>query len=69
MLITLCLIYRVLIAMPTPGYPIGARAGAYLGLACSIVLTYGGYRSLREEDPPDPVRNAAIPTVDLGRLS
>jgi hypothetical protein len=66
---TLCLVYRVLIAVPDPGYPVGARAGAYLGLACSIVLTYGGYRSLREEDRPDPARNAAIPTVHLGRRS
>lgn len=69
MLTTLCLIYRVLIAMPDPGYAVGARAGAYLGLACSIVLTYGAYRSLREEDRPDPARNAAIPTVHLGRRS
>jgi hypothetical protein len=69
MLTTLCLIYRVLIAVPALGYTVGARAGAYLGLACSILLIYGGYRSLREEDRPDPARNAAIPTVQIGRRS
>jgi hypothetical protein len=58
------LIYRVLIDVP--GSPVvTARPAAYLGLAAALALTYGAYRSLREEDRPDAARNAAIPTVDL----
>jgi hypothetical protein len=61
------LVYRVLISVPGPDSLIDAKAGAYLGLACSLLLAYGGYRSLRQEWPePDPERTAAIPTVDLG---
>jgi hypothetical protein len=64
-LTALCLIYRVLIAVPGSGDKFGARAGAYLGLASALALLYGGYRSLREEEHPDAERNAAIPTVEL----
>jgi hypothetical protein len=61
------LIYRVLISVPGPDSLIDAESGAYLGLACSVLLVYGGYRSMREEYPhPDPARTASIPTVDLG---
>jgi hypothetical protein len=65
LLTVLCLIYRVLLAVPGPDSFFEARAGAYLGLAAAIVLTYGAFRSMREEDHPDPARLAAIPTVDL----
>lgn len=65
LLTALCLIYRVFISLPGPDSVIEARAGAYLGLACALGLTYAGYRSLREEDRPDLERNAAIPTVEL----
>jgi hypothetical protein len=61
------LIYRVLISVPGPDALGEAKAGAYIGLACALVLVYGAFRSLREEDPPDPERNAAIPVVELGR--
>jgi hypothetical protein len=64
-LTSLCLIYRVLISLPGPDSLIEARAGAYVGLACALAVAYGGYRSLRQEDRPDPQRNAAIPTVEL----
>lgn len=61
------LIYRVLISVPGPDSLISAEWGAYLGLACSLVLVYGGYRSMRQEWPePDTERTAALPTVDLG---
>jgi hypothetical protein len=65
LLTVLCLIYRVLLAVPGPDSLIEARLGAYLGLVAAIVLTYGGYRSLREEQRPDPEQLAAIPTVEL----
>jgi hypothetical protein len=65
LLTALCLIYRVLIAVPGSGGQTGAKAGAYLGLASALALFYGGFRSLREEERPDPEYNAAIPTVEL----
>lgn len=61
---SLGLIWRVLISVPGAG-AVSARAGAYLGLLCALALAAGGLWSLREEDPPDPERNAAIPVVDL----
>jgi hypothetical protein len=64
------LIYRVLISLPGPGSLVHADAGAYVGLACALVLVYGGYRSMRDEAPePDAGRTAAIPTVELERRS
>ncbi len=65
-LTSLTLIYRVLINVPGPSDLVGARAGAYLGLVSALVLTAGAFCSLRAEDRPDPVRNAAIETIDLG---
>lgn len=61
-LTSLALIYRVLISVPQG---LDQRAGAYLGLLSAVALTSGAFRSLREEDPPDPARNASIPTVTL----
>lgn len=66
---TLTLIWRVLISLPGPDGPfrsIGADAGAYIGLVSAVVLAAGALWSLREEDPPDPARNEAIPVVPLG---
>jgi Mn2+/Fe2+ NRAMP family transporter len=60
-----CLIYRVLISVPGPDSLFEAKAGAYLALACSMVLIYAGVRSMREESRPDSDVAAAIPTVDL----
>lgn len=64
----LTLIWRVLISLPGldgPSLSVGADAGAYLGLVSALVLAAGALWSLREEDLPDPVRNAAIPIVPL----
>lgn len=67
-LTALGLIYRVLISVPGPDSLFEAKIGAYLALACSLALIYGGVRSMREESPrPDPEGSAAIPTVDLSR--
>lgn len=65
-LTTLGLIYRVLLSVPGPDSLFEAEVGAYLALACSLVLVYAGVRSMREEypRPPGPDDGAAIPTVD-----
>jgi hypothetical protein len=52
----LAVVWRVLIDLPGSG--LGARAGAYVGLALSVVLAAGIYRSLRV-DAPVPGRDAA----------
>ncbi|HEY5188213.1 MAG TPA: hypothetical protein VII87_04205 [Solirubrobacteraceae bacterium] len=62
----LALIDRVLLNVPGPSELVGARVGAYAGLISGLALTAGAFVSLREEDPADPVRNAAIETVHLG---
>jgi hypothetical protein len=62
---SLVLIDRVLIDTPFSSPLIETKYGAYLGLLSALVLTYGAARSLRAEDPPDPVRNASIPVVKL----
>jgi hypothetical protein len=62
---SLVLIDRVLIDTPFSSPLVETKVGAYLGLVSSLVLSYGAIRSLREEDPPDPARNADIPTVTL----
>ncbi len=61
-LTSLCLIYRVLINTPDA---FGRKPAAYLGLLSVLVLTYGAFASMREEDRPDPGRNAAIEVVRL----
>lgn len=60
---TLLIIYRLI---NPPGDLWHVRVGALLGLGASIVMTYGAFRSLREETPADPARSAAIPTVRVG---
>jgi hypothetical protein len=65
---TLVLIWRVLISVPGPdggGVSTSADAGAYLGLVCTLVVAAAGLWSLRQENPPDPVRNEAIEVVAL----
>jgi hypothetical protein len=59
---SLALIYR-LIESPAP--LLSPKVGAFLGLLAALVMSYGAFRSLREEDPLDPARSAAIPTVGL----
>ena len=66
LLTTLALIYRVLINVPGPDSLIDSRFGAYLGLVAAASLTYGAFRSLREEGVPDGLE-AAIPTVSVSR--
>ncbi len=65
---TLTLIWRVVISLPGPDGPAGsisAEVGAYVGLVSALLLAAGALWSLREEDPPDPARNQAIPVVPL----
>jgi hypothetical protein len=66
-LTVLALIDRVLIDVPGPSGLVDRRIGAFLGLACACGIAYGGFRSLREEDPLDPEAAARIPTISLGR--
>lgn len=64
---SLALIVRVLISVPDLFGQTTASGGAYLGLVSALVLAGGALWSLREEDPPDPVRNEAIEIVPLRR--
>jgi hypothetical protein len=64
-LTSLVLIDRVLIDTPFSSPLIQTKVGAYLGLLSALVMTYGVGKSLREEDPADPARNATIRTVRL----
>ena len=62
---TLALIWRVLLDAPAGAGGVSAAVGAYVGLVAALALAIGALRSLREEDPPDPVRNEAIPVVPI----
>jgi hypothetical protein len=64
-LTTLWLIYRVLISVPGSGGLLVQKPAAYIGLLSAIALTVGAFSSMRQEDRPDPARNAEIPTVAL----
>ena len=50
-LATLLVLIR-LIDQPGPNELVGVEAGAWLGLVAAIVVTAGGWRSLRAEDIP-----------------
>jgi len=65
-LTVLALIDRVLIDVPGPS-AVDRRVGAFLGLVSACGIAYGSFRSLREEDPPDPEVIARIPVVSLGQ--
>ena len=65
-LTVLALIDRVLIDVPGPS-AVDRRVGAFLGLVSACGIAYGSFRSLREEDPPDPEVIARIPVVSLDR--
>lgn len=65
-LTSLALIYRVLISVPGPDGLLHQKLGAYLGLLSAFALTYGAFRSLREEAPRH-ANGASIPTVTLER--
>jgi carbon starvation protein CstA len=64
-LTSLWMVYRVLISSPLSGSLDTQTAASYIALASVLALTYGGFRSMREEDKPDPARNEAIETVHL----
>ncbi len=68
-LTSLALIVRVLISVPDLLGRTGASGGAYLGLLSALVLAAAALWSLREEDPPDPIRNEAIEVVQTARTA
>lgn len=64
----LLLLYRLIDhpGVASPGAPVTAKPGLYVGLLAAALIAYGGYRSLRAESSPfgDP---ASIETVFPGR--
>jgi hypothetical protein len=66
-LAVLALIDRVLIDVPGPSGLVDRKAGAFLGLLSACGIAYGGFRSLREEDPRNEEAVAQIQVVRLGR--
>lgn len=46
---TLLVLYRVLLNEPGADHVVTQKAGAWIGLILCAAVTYGGYRSLREE--------------------
>ena len=64
-LTSLWLIYRVLINVPGSDGLLVQKPAAYIALASALSLTGGAFWSMRQEEMPDPVRNAEIPTVVL----
>lgn len=48
-LLTVLLAYRVIINEPGPNDLVDVKAGAWLGLISSAIITYGGYLSMRDE--------------------
>jgi len=68
-LAVLALLYRVLIHLPGPSGLIEAKAGAYVGLASVIAMTYGGYLSMREEGIAPDDAPGEIETIRLNDLS
>jgi hypothetical protein len=65
-LTSLWMLYRVVIAPPSSSTLYKQTIVAYIGLLAMLVLTYGGFRSMREEEKADPARNEAIEEVNLG---
>ena len=59
----LALLYRVVVDPPDG---LSVEAGAYLGLAAAVAITYGGYKSLRTEGIAPADAPAQIETVRLG---
>ena len=58
----LAVLYRVVFDPPAG---MSVQAGAYLGLAAAVALTYGGYKSMRTEGIADDDAPAQIETVKL----
>ena len=51
---TVGVIYRILAGPPSGASLLHAQVGPYLGLVAALGITYGGYRSMREEGGADP---------------
>ncbi len=66
LLTDLLLIYKVLINVPGPNSLMEAKVGAYLGLAASLLITYGGYESMRREGIASRDAPRDIETIRLG---
>ena len=49
LLTSLLLIYRVLIALPSPDKVLDQKLGAFVGLMCALGVTLGGHESLTEQ--------------------
>lgn len=64
-LTSLWLIYRVLISVPGSDGLLVQKPAAYVGLASAVAVTVGAFLSMRQENRPDPARNAEIPTITL----
>jgi Mn2+/Fe2+ NRAMP family transporter len=62
----LALIYRVLINVPGSDSVVDARVGAYLGLASTLAILYGGYASMRQEGISPDDAPAEIETIRRG---
>ena len=62
---TIALLWRVVI--DTPGSRTSTSGGGWIALIAGLALFGGAVWSLREEDRPDPQRNAAIPIVPLSK--
>jgi hypothetical protein len=61
------LVYRVLIALPSPTYVVDAKIGAYLGLLAAVGVMIGGFqsfraRSLARRRPQRPHRRPPLAT-------
>jgi hypothetical protein len=67
-LTSLALLYRVLINEPGPVSLVELKPGAYVGLLAAIAITYGGYRSMRQEGIADRDAPAEIETVRVNGL-
>ena len=65
----LALIYRLLAGPPAEGGFLDQQAGVYLGLLAALAVTYGGYRSLREESGSEIVSEGEIETARIGQRS
>jgi hypothetical protein len=59
------LVYRVLIALPTPYKVVDQKLGAMLGLLCALGIAIGGLESMREER----IRAGRLVQRSRGRLA
>lgn len=62
---SVALVVRLLVGAPALLGHTHGSAGLTIGLLAALAVTAAAVLSLRDEDPPDPQRNAAIPIVPL----